>query len=159
MISTTSRRPSLAAVVRGEEVEVGQAVAGLVSGHSLSVKNAGAVAMLSQGPVTFQNGYCQWVFSGEGVDVHNGGAAVVFSGEGVTAERAGLGAVITGKADVQRGLVGLVIAGKVSLGEGTRVLLGIKEALVLGVVTALVLKLFGNGGRKKKSARGNKATS
>jgi len=159
MITTKTTRPSLAAVVRGDEVQVGSALMGVVAARNLSAKNAGAVALVCKDSAEFTNGYSQWILAGEDASltnggaaaivaggetsIKNGGAALVLAGNGLKAEHSGAGALITGKADIHGGFVGLVVSGKTAMGEGTRVLLGTRQVVMLGVVLALVLRLFG----------------
>ena len=75
-------------------------------------------------------------------------------------ERSGAGAVVTGKAEVQGSYVGVVVSGKTTLGEGAKVLFGTREAIVCGVVCALLLRLLGLGrGKKRQSSAESKASA
>lgn len=169
MITTSSKGPSLAAVVRGDEVQVGNALVGVAKAQELSVRNGGVVALLAGENAELNNGYCQHVLAGESarvskaaaaaivaggeMQVMDAGAALMVAGNGMSMERAGAAAIVAGKADIRGGYVGLVVSGKTAVSDGARVLLGTREALIMGVVCALLLRLFGLGGKKKSKRR------
>lgn len=175
MITTSSKGPSLAAVVRGEEVQVSSAVVGVARAGSLSIRNGGAVALVAKDSAQFANGYSQYVLAGESAHLKNAGAGALIAGgemavsasggvalvagNGITMERSGAGAVVTGKAEVQGSYVGIVVSGKTTLGEGAKVLFGTREAIVCGVVCALLLRLLGLGRGRKKQSLAKPATS
>lgn len=166
MITTSSKGPSVAALVRGDEVQVGNAAVGLVRAGTLSFRNGAAVGLLAEDNAEFANGYSQYVLAGENVELNNAGAAAVIAGgevsfsrgggaallagNGMKVDRCGAGALVTGKAEVRNSYVGLMISGKTSLGDGAKVLLGTREAIIFGVVCALLLRLLGVGRKTKK---------
>lgn len=168
MMSTSSKGTSLAGLVHADEVSVTNGVIGVVRGGNVSLTNGGAVAMVAGEDTSFRNGYCQWSLAGENASLRLAGAGVVASGNDMTVERGGGGllaagnqlslttgggvALLAGKAELRNSYLGLLVAGKTTLGEGARVLLGTKEAVVLGVTLALALRLLslaGGGGRRR----------
>lgn len=169
MITTSSKGPSAAAVVRGDEVQVGNALVGVAKAQKLLIKNGGAVGVVAGESAELTNGYCQYLLVGENAQLSNAGAgaivaggemkmsgagaALMVAGNGISVERAGAGAVVTGKADIRGGYVGLVVSGKTAFTDGARVLLGTREAVIMGVVCALLFRLLGLGGKKKPKKR------
>ncbi len=163
MMSTSSKGASLAGLVHADEVSVTNGVIGLVRGGNVSLKNGGAVGLVAGEDASFANGYCQWSLAGENASLRRVGAGVVATGNDMTVEQGGAAllaagnqlslttgggvALLAGKADVRNSYLGVLVAGKVNLGEGARVLLGTKQAIALGVTLALVLRLLGLAGR------------
>lgn len=159
----------MAGFVHADEVNVTNGAIGLVRGGDVSLTNGGAIAMLAGGDVSLKNGYCQWLGAGDNATLQQAGASLVAAGNDMSLTKGGgallaagnqlslqygggLG-LVAGKAEVRNSYLGLLVAGKATIGENSRVLFGTKEAIIFAAVLAVLLRLFGfvgRGGKKKK---------
>ena len=116
--------------VRGQQVEIHQAVAGpVLAGGDVQMLNAGCGPMAVAGNVSITNGGCGPVLAAGDVSIERGGAQTI-----VTLGRATLG---------PRSFVGAVLSPSTTIEDGAKVLMTVPQAAAFGVAAGLVLAVLG----------------
>jgi hypothetical protein len=119
---------SLVGLARAGDVTITRGGAGLaVAADSISLAQGGAVAFVSGGPMTVTQG---------------GGQALVAGGP-MTVTQGGGGILVTTQASVEQSVVGVLLCGRATLGDGARVLLDTRQAIAMGLALGLVFALAG----------------
>lgn len=147
--------------VEGERVELRQGLAALVRGEHVTVQQGGAAMILADDDVRVERGGARTMIAGESLSVNQGGAGMILAGGdvrivqggsgtlialgGASIEQGGAMALITTRARLSgRSFVGIALARRIDLHEGSRVLAGPREAgliAAVGGLLALVLLL------------------
>jgi hypothetical protein len=131
------------------DVTVRRSLVGAVSAHSVLLEQAAAGPMMTSGDVSIHNGGCGPVMCSGDVTIHNGGCGPVLARGSVSITNGGTQSVLTGEAHVGSGaFVGAVIAPKVTVAEGARVMMTTRQAAAFGAAVGVVLGLFALGRRR-----------
>jgi hypothetical protein len=118
----------LVGLAHADDVTITRGGAGLaIAASSASITQGGAVAFVSGGPMT----------------VTQGGGQTLIAGGAMTVTQGGGGILVATQASVEQSVVGVLLCGQASLGEGTRVLLSTRQAIAMGVALGLVFALAG----------------
>lgn len=114
----------------------------LVTGDEVNVRQAGAVAILARNDLSLGEGGGQMLACGNNMTVTNGGGWFLACGNRLTITNGG-GAIAAGRhVDVRHGTVGVALGAQVTVGEGGRVLVGTREAAVIGLAAGLACALL-----------------
>jgi hypothetical protein len=135
----------------GDEVHIEKALVGLVRGHDVEIRFAGAGPVAARGDVSIVNGGCGPVATAGDLSIENGGCGPVLAAGNISITNGGTQGVISlGEATLgPRTFVGAVIAPRVTIQDGARVMMTTKQALAFaGVVgTVIGLAMLVRGGR------------
>jgi len=147
------------AVMRVEtgEADVRMSAVGYLAADSAEVKMSPTAFTYARESAELKLSSANLLAAGNDVHLQYSGGQVVAAKNDVRLEMAAAGAVLSREAHVDRGLVGLLIASDVELGEGTRVLLRPAGAAALGagfaggvfLAIALLWKLFSSVLKKR----------
>lgn len=130
----TTLERGLVALVRGDQVNVRQSMAGLVTSRGGAEFRQGmAGALVSGGETHLRQGMAVALPSLGDVHMHQAGAQWVLSAGDVNIEKGGCGAAVAPSVSVHNGVVGVAAGWKIDLGEGARVLFTTRTAAVAGV--------------------------
>ncbi len=138
------RRRSLvtaAALVRGYEVDVRNAVVGAVlANHDVTLTRGAARSIFAGGDVDLRQGGAGVVVAGESITLTQGGAQAVVAGGLVQMEQAGSGFAIGRRIRIGKGgLAIFALGGQIEVAEGGRVMVGRTLSMaVLGGFVALI---------------------
>lgn len=125
-MESTQVERRLVGAVRGEEVDIRDSMVGAAaSAQDLFLTNGGAGALAAKGNLTITNGGGGPMAVGGDVSITNGGAQTIVAAGGAT-----LG---------ERSFVAFVIAPKVTVESGARVLCSTPQALAFGAVTSAAI--------------------
>ena len=128
----------LVGAVRGHEVTMRNAAAGVVAtSGDLIVTNGGMGAAAVAGNLAITNGGSGPIAAGGNVSIVNGGCQWIASGGGAT-----LG---------ERSFVGAVLAPKVVVEDGGKVLIDLPKAIALGAAMGVAIGLIVRGTRRSGS--------
>jgi hypothetical protein len=131
------------------DVTLLRSLVGAISAHNVQLEQAAAGPMMTSGDVTIHNGGCGPVMCSGDVTIHNGGCGPVLARGSVSITNGGTQSVLTGEAHVGSGaFVGAVIAPKVTVAEGARVMMTTRQAAAFGAAVGAVLGLFVLGRRR-----------
>lgn len=120
---------SLVGVLRARDVHLHQAAAGPVAASGgVSILQGGCGPVIANGDVTIRQGGCGPLIANGNVSIEQGGTQSVIAAGGATLR--------------DHAYVGLVVAPKVSVEEGGRVLMSTPQALALGAAAGLVFALL-----------------
>ncbi len=126
---------SLVGVMRARDVHLTQAAAGpVLAGGSLSILQGGCGPVVANGSVTIRQGGCGPMIANGNVSIEQGGTQSIIAAGGATLR--------------DHAYVGLVLAPKVTVEEGGRVLLSTPQALAFGAAVGLVYALVSKLGRR-----------
>ena len=144
--SETTVRRSFVGMVRGGDVRLEQAGAGLVlAGGGLSIENGGCGPVVANGGVTIHNGGCGPLIANGDASIENGGTQLILA---------------AGEARVGRNaFVGVVASPKVTVEDGARVLAGSPISLAIGAVAGFALGALARGGRRRRKARSGRRSA
>ena len=110
-----------------------------VLGKNVHVERAGGVVFFAKEHLSVEQGGGQWFISTGKLDVRQGGGA----------------ALIAKEAQVSEGTVGVLIAGRATMGSGARVLVRATPAVALAAVAGLAAGwMFGRRGRSSSEHDG-----
>jgi hypothetical protein len=125
------------------DVTVRRSLVGAVSAHNVHIEQAAAGPMLASGDVTISNGGCGPVMCSGDVAITYGGCGPVLARGGVSITNGGAQSVISGEAHLGNGaFVGAVLAPKVTVEDGARVLMTTPQAAAFGAAFGAVVGLF-----------------
>jgi hypothetical protein len=127
----------------GDEVHIEKALVGLVRGHDVDIRFAGAGPVAARGDVSIVNGGCGPVATAGNLSIENGGCGPVLAAGGVSITNGGTQGVISlGEATLgPRTFVGAVIAPRITVQDGARVMMTTKQAIAFGGVAGTVIGL------------------
>jgi hypothetical protein len=134
MDERVSVQQGIVGAVSAESVDVRNAGVGAIAGRDVSITNGGTGAIVAAGDVHLTNGGSGPIAAAGSVSITNGGAQTI----------ATLGGATLG----ERSFVAFVLAPKVTIEAGARVLMSTPQALAAGAAFALVLGLM-----KRRSER------
>ena len=127
----------------------GEVVRSVVAGGDMRVTNSMAALLSAQRDVHASGCGGTAIVAGRNVRVSNGGACLLVAGRNGSVARGFVGTIISRRSRVENSTVGLILGGKTSLREGSRVLLNGPQALLLGAGIgagfAIVTALLGGG--------------
>lgn len=131
------------------EVEVERSLVGAVNAHAVEIEQSIAGAVMAGGDVSIRQAGCGPVLAAGNVTITQGGCGPLLAKGNVTFEQGGCQSVLAaGGVRVSRGFVGIAISPNVTVEEGGRVLMGLREAAVFGA--ALGLGLFALLARRRR---------
>jgi hypothetical protein len=127
----------------GDEVHIEKALVGLVRGHDVQIRFAGAGPVAARGDVSIMNGGCGPVATAGDLSIENGGCGPVLAAGNVSITNGGTQGVISlGEATLgPRTFVGAVVSPRVTIQDGARVLMTTKQALVFGGMVGTIIGL------------------
>jgi hypothetical protein len=132
------------------DVTLMRSLVGAVSAHNVQLEQAAAGPMLASGDVTIRNGGCGPVMCSGDVSITYGGCGPVLARGSVSITNGGTQSVLTGEAHVGSGaFVGAVIAPKVTVAEGARVMMTTPQAAAFGAAFGAIVGLFVLGRRRR----------
>jgi len=133
------------------DVIVGRALVGVVNGRDVSITQAGAGPVAAQGDVRIQQGGCGPVLVGGDLRIHQGGCGPAMVRGNLSIQQGGTQSVlVAGNATVGQGaFVGLVASPKITLEEGSRVLIGTPGAFAAGAAVGALVAMV--AGRRRRS--------
>jgi len=143
--------------VEADEADVRMSAVGYLSADSAEVKMSPTAFTYARGSADLKLSTANVLAVGNDVHLQYSGGQLVAAKGDVRLDMAAAGAVMSREVHVDRGLVGLLIASNVELGEGTRVILRPAGAAAMGagfagglfLAVALLWKLF-SGALKKR---------
>ena len=136
-------RQSGVGLVRAETVTVNQAALGAVLARGdVSVAQGGGRAFLAGGDLRIQQGGGGMFVAGGDAQIHQGGVGTLVALGGARFEQGG--AVLALARDVQAGnggTIGVAISPRITVAPGGRVVAGLREVVIGGVVAGAVVSL------------------
>lgn len=130
-------------VVKGEEVELSQAAAGVVFAEDeVEIDRGGARDIVAGGPVKITRGGAGVILAAGDTSIRQGGAGTIVSLGRVSLEQSGAGTVVAGSASVgQGGIVLLALTPKLEVAAGGRAFGGPSAAVaaVIGIGIGLAI--------------------
>jgi hypothetical protein len=130
-------------------VTLNGSVAGLlVAAADASVIESGAVGLIAGQDLHLTTGGAGALVAGRDLTARASGGAVLVAGRDLRITRGGGGVLVASEATIERGAVALVVAGRTTVADGGRVLLGLPQAAVLGVALGLVLVMLSRWARR-----------
>jgi hypothetical protein len=141
----------LQGVVRAEKVTLRSGVAAaMVGSNEAQVAGGGALLIAAGNTMQVNGGGAGALMAGNSLHINGGGGWVLLAGNSISIENGGGAVLGASRAEVQHGVVGVLLAGHTTLGEGARVLLTTPQALALGAACGLVFALIGRGRRRSR---------
>lgn len=145
--------------IEAGEASVRMSAVGYLSADSAVFKMSPAALTYARGPVELKFSSASVLASADDVHLQYSGSQIVAAKGDVRLGTAAAGAVLSGRSHVERGLVGLLIAKDVELGEGARVMLRPAGAAALGagfaggllLAVAFLWRLFAGGLKRRGS--------
>jgi hypothetical protein len=120
-----------------EHVSARQGFFPVVVGRDVRVQEAGGLVFVARRNVTISQGGGQWLIAGGDQTITQGGGAVL----------------VSRRAHVENGLVGIVVAGRVTLGSGARAALTLSGPIAVVAAAGLLLGVLigrASGGRRTR---------
>jgi len=143
---------SLVGVVRGTSVTIDQAaVAGVLSQGDVSISKAGAQTIVGGGNLRLEQGGGGRILAGGDVSIQQGGAGTLVSLGNVSIQQGGAVMALARRVEVGEGsFVGLALAPSLTVQPGGRVLVGLREAAIVGAVAGIVAGLIASVARTRR---------
>jgi hypothetical protein len=140
---------SLAGVVRGDEVSMRNAAAGMVAGEEVTLQRGFVRMMVAEDRIEMRQAAAQSVLAAGDVSIQQGGAGAIISNGSIRLDRGGTGVAIGRRIDVgERSLVIVGVSPVLNLAGG-RVLLGPLAAIAaIGTLVVAVLVALRVAGRR-----------
>ncbi|MDQ2807014.1 MAG: hypothetical protein M3Z04_08915 [Chloroflexota bacterium] len=146
---TTAYGPGVAAYIRADDVRLSNGAAGIVTARdAATLRNGGGVAFVAGGDLALTNGGGAAFVAGHDLSIQNGGGALLVAGGNLSIQNGGGALFVSRTAQVRRGIVICLLAPRVSLHEGSRVLITPAVAAIFGVGVGLGLGLLRWGLRR-----------
>lgn len=135
----------------GDETVLTKRVVGFLRANNVRFERCGIGPVAAAGNVSFSRGGCGPVLSGGDVSFHQGGCGPVLAKGDVTIRQGGCQTMIAGGGATigERAFVGVVLSPKVTVQAGAKVLLGTREAAVMGAAVGLVVALLSRRSRAR----------
>ncbi len=118
--------------VTGETVEVKMSAAGVVKADSVNTSMSAAAVTYAGDDADLSWSRAGLVAAGKEVRMSYAVAQLALAGKRLRVSSGGLGAVLTRQAQVDRGYIGLLVAGKAQIADDTKILLQPTGATALG---------------------------
>lgn len=128
----------------------------MVYGNEIDVAQSGAVAFVAANDLHVEQGGGSALVAGNRITVHKGGGSLVASGAGISIHQGGAGIAIAPEITFEKSFVGLAVGKSVKIGEDSRVIIGSKEAAVLGLCVVAGSALARLVGRRVRSMSNRK---
>lgn len=113
----------------------------VAAGRDMEMTRAGALLMASGRDTTFANGFSEVNVVGHDLILKNSTAGVIKAGGSAEIIHSAVLGSASQQASAQHSAIGVVLAGKVELGEGSRVVLNTPQAAALGAALGAVFAL------------------
>ena len=113
----------------------------VAAGRDMEMTRAGALLMASGRDTTFANGFSQINVVGHDLSLKHSIAGVLKMGGNAEIIHSGVLSSASQHASAQHSAIGVILAGKVELGEGNRVVLNTPQAAALGAALGAVFAL------------------
>lgn len=121
-------------VAKAESIDaIGSAIGMASVGGDLTTRFASTPLVNVHGDASIRQSYASALVAGGTVEMSQALAPIV-AGREVHIDMGGGAAVVAGDVKVERGLIGVLIAGRAEVGDETRVLIGTRAALIIGGV-------------------------
>lgn len=118
---------------RVSEVEARRGFYPFVVGDNVTTTQAGGVLYLAQGDLSMTQSGGRTVIAGGDVSMSQGGAQLLIAGGDVSVREGGAGVAMAKTLNFDRSYVGIAVGREVSIGNDSKVLLGDRQAVLLGV--------------------------
>lgn len=119
----------------------------VVTGDHVTVQQAGATIVMSRSATSVTQGGAQVMLTGGDATIHQGGANLLAAAGDVTVSQGGAVVAAAGSIDVRNSYLAIALAPSVTLSEDSRILLGPREAAIVGLAAAVgctvLRRLFG----------------
>ncbi len=140
----TELRTGLAAMVRGDNVTVTRAAAGVVlAAGDVAVNQGGARTLIGGGALDVRQGGAGLIVAGGDVEIEQGGAGLVVSMGEVEIEQGGAGVVLAPEVEVEQGgIVAIAVTPQLDVEDGGRVLVNELNTMPGFTETSVFPKLF-----------------
>ena len=148
--SLTASTSAIGAATVGELDASTSLIGGISASGDVEIAASAVGIIAAKQNVDFRQGWVNNVFSAGNVSVSQGGNGFML-GRSATLENAGSVAVVAGDAKVNRGWIGLLLAGKTEVSEDSHVIIGTKAALIIaaallgGLGLVAIALLYGSG--------------
>jgi hypothetical protein len=145
----TSIAQSAIGLVRGDEIQVGQALVGaVVATGSARIEKSVTRTVLATGNVSLQQGGGAMILVGGDADIQQGGTGTMVALGGARFAQGGAVTAIAPRIEVTEGsTVGIALTPRLELAPGARVLAGpqhvLAGGLLAGAVAGLIVALLG----------------
>ena len=138
--------------VTGQNVEFGPGVALSVSAEeNMTVTRAGAVVVRAGEDMEFMNGGAAAFIAGGDMEVMNGGGQIFVAGGDVEITNGGAQYLIAGgEVTANKTFIAVAISDKLTLNEGSRVLLDTPRAIAFGAAFGAMFALFSMVFRRRR---------
>jgi hypothetical protein len=158
-VTTIDVDAGLTSAVRSEDTHVERSAVGVVRGESVSFSKGVVGAVFARGDVSVSQGGGRAFVAGGDLSIEQGGGGMFVAGGNASIAEGGVGSMLAlGEVRVERGgigialareveagggaIVGFAIAPKVEIQAGGRLILGLREAVVGGVVAGAMFALM-----------------
>lgn len=125
----------------------------IVVGENVDVAQSGAIAFAAGNDIHLSQGGGNILLAGNKIIIEKGGGNFLASGSGVSIEQGGAGVVVAPEVRFANSFVGFALGRSVEVSDDSRLLIGSRQAAILGAslaATAVMVRiLFRNLGRKK----------
>lgn len=109
----------------------------VVVGNEVEVSQGGGFLFVAKDELEIEQGGGQWMIALRKLEVEQGGCAVM----------------VAGRAKVRRGVIGMLVALRAELKDGSRVLMTLPQALAAGAVAGAVMALAAWWGGRRQEVR------
>jgi hypothetical protein len=124
------------------DVTLHRSLVGVLSAHNVRLEQAAAGPMMTTGDVSIEQGGCGPVLCSGNVSIHQGGCGPVLARGNVTIQQGGTQSVLASSATLEGGaFAGLVVAPKVTVADGARVLMSTPQAAAFGAAVGGLIGL------------------
>ena len=140
---TTAYGPGVAAYIAADNAKlVNGAVGSVTVRGNATLRNGGTLLAVAGGNLALTNGGGAAFVAGRDLSIQNGGGNLFVAGGNLTIENGGGAVFVSRTAQVRHGLVLFLLAPRVGLHEGSRVLITPTVAAIFGASAGLVLALL-----------------
>jgi hypothetical protein len=125
------------------DVAVDRALVGMVTGRDVRLTMAGAGPIIASGQLSIEQGACGPMMAGGDVSIHQGGCGPLIAKGNVSIEQGGCQSIIAGGGATlgRQSFVGMVLAPKIEVQDGAKVLMTVPQAAAFGAVLGIVFGL------------------
>lgn len=124
------------------DVRLERSLVGAISAHNVHIERAAAGPIMTTGDVRIQQGGCGPVMCSGDVSIRQGGCGPILARGSVWITQGGTQSVIAGDVELRSGaFAGMVLAPKITMEEGARVLMSTPQAAAFGAAAGALLGL------------------
>ncbi|MBT8216405.1 MAG: hypothetical protein HKN74_03390 [Acidimicrobiia bacterium] len=109
----------------------------VVTGEAVTIQQAGATVVMSRSTTSVTQGGAQVMLTGGDAVIHQGGANLLGVAGDASLTQGGAVVAAAGSIEARNSYLGIAIAPSITLSEGSRVLIGPREAAIVGVVATV----------------------